>query len=247
MVPQLPAPPIVSTVLALSDDSPLAWLLQSLSGNPHASAAGSPEGILVGQDYQLFPKSLLQKICNWECSLHPPPRRTFKSTHLRRQGRLILSQTGFRPVIVSKHPSATLELLAYMLTIASQQYDGLNWRSYPIIESLQRCKGTEPGPDFTWTFTPAFLWAEPSQCLPAVFAIASPIWQQTVLRTHESSCITSGKGPFQHLRPGSGPQTSVLSIMQGAPAPLGVGVSTGTLATQPRHVPLQGHIDSGSP
>ena len=34
--------------------------------------------------------------------------------------------------LVSQHPSATLELLAYMITIvkASQQYDGLYWRAY---------------------------------------------------------------------------------------------------------------------
>ena len=39
-------------------------------------------------------------------------------------------RTGQR--LVSVHPSVTLELLAYMLTIirASQQYDGLCWRSY---------------------------------------------------------------------------------------------------------------------
>ena len=38
----------------------------------------------------------------------------------------------YMAALVSAHPSATLELLAYMLTIikASQQYDSLYWRSY---------------------------------------------------------------------------------------------------------------------
>ena len=38
----------------------------------------------------------------------------------------------YMEAIVSEHPSATLELLAYMLTIikATQQYDRLYWRSY---------------------------------------------------------------------------------------------------------------------
>ena len=42
--------------------------------------------------------------------------------------------TIFTAALVSAHPSATLELLAYSLTIikASQQYDGLLWRSYDV-------------------------------------------------------------------------------------------------------------------
>ena len=38
----------------------------------------------------------------------------------------------YMAALVSHHPSATLELLAYMVTIikASQQYDGLHWRAY---------------------------------------------------------------------------------------------------------------------
>ena len=38
----------------------------------------------------------------------------------------------YMEALVSEHPSATLELIAYGLTIikASQHYDGLHWRSY---------------------------------------------------------------------------------------------------------------------
>lgn len=59
--PQLPAPPSFSTALASSDDSPLAWLLQSLSSDSRASAAGSFERVLVGQGLSTIPRSLLQK------------------------------------------------------------------------------------------------------------------------------------------------------------------------------------------
>ena len=40
----------------------------------------------------------------------------------------------YTAALVSAHPSAILELLAYNLTIikASQQYDGLLWRSYDV-------------------------------------------------------------------------------------------------------------------
>ena len=50
----------------------------------------------------------------------------------------------YMAALVSEHPSATLELLAYMLTIikASQQYDSLYWHSY---DTNYRITAAAPG------------------------------------------------------------------------------------------------------
>lgn len=152
---QLTTPPSVSTVLASLDNSSLAWLLQSLSCDPRASAAGSSERVLVDQGLPAIPKI----IHNWEyvdLAMQFPTSITQHSTQvnsplvarcslflgcvvIRQKSRQINSIADwiqvfvvFMAAIVSKHPSITLELVAYTLTIlkASQQYDGLYWRSY---------------------------------------------------------------------------------------------------------------------
>lgn len=43
-----------------------------------------------------------------------------------------LAFVAYAAAIITQHPSASLELLAYMTTIlkASQQYEGLTWRAY---------------------------------------------------------------------------------------------------------------------
>ena len=52
--------------------------------------------------------------------------------------------------LVSAHPSAILELLAYNLTIikASQQYDGLLWRSYDVYPSAP---SSASSPEFSYS------------------------------------------------------------------------------------------------
>ena len=77
-------------------------------------------------------------------TISPPPRQrrrqdsrsspgwkssVIASDKLRTWTQAFLAYTA---ALVSEHPSATLELLAYGLTIikASQQYDGLYWRTY---------------------------------------------------------------------------------------------------------------------
>ena len=113
----------------------------------------------MGQGLPTIPKPLLQKIRNWEfmdlalllststtqdsSQVDSPPVARFSLfagcevvRHKRRQinsiADWIQAFVVYMAAIVSAHPPATLELLANMLTIinASQQYDGLYWRSY---------------------------------------------------------------------------------------------------------------------
>ena len=114
---------------------------------------------MIGPGLPTIPKPLLDKIWRWEyidiaelppassgaqdATLldSPPPRFTLfpGCEFIRPKRRQILTISdwvqGFTIYIAAlskRHPSATLELLAYQLTIikASQQYDGLFWRAY---------------------------------------------------------------------------------------------------------------------
>ena len=137
-------------------DSVMSWVLQSLL--PKA-ASGSSDRVLVGSGLPSIPRKLLAKIRNWEfvelSELLPASSPTEASTssgvpaarfslfpgceivsHKKKQIADIAGWTQafavYTAALVSEHPSATLEMLAYMVTIikASQQYDGLYWRAY---------------------------------------------------------------------------------------------------------------------
>lgn len=139
---------------APSLDPALAWLLQSMAAGTSRLPTAS-ERVLIGQGIPTIPKQLLHKIRNWEyidlaellpAASTPPtdvaPARfsLFPGCEVVRQKKRQITSIAdwvqafavYMAAIVSEHPSATLELLAYMLTIikASQQYDGLYWRSY---------------------------------------------------------------------------------------------------------------------
>ena len=67
----------------------------------------------------------------------------------------------YMAVLISEHPTATLELLVYMLTTikASQQYDGLLWRSYDTNYRIAAAV-TNLGPTWTLTCSPGSSQAE---------------------------------------------------------------------------------------
>lgn len=135
-----------------------AWLLQALAGRSITTPAQS-ERILISQGIPTIPKPLLQKIRRWEFielrELLPAGSTADASPAMggaaarvpilpgfelvrqrRRQITNIIEWTQaflvYMAALVSEDPSATLELIAYGLTIikASQHYDGLHWRSY---------------------------------------------------------------------------------------------------------------------
>ena len=138
-------------------DSVLTWVLQSLL--PRTSTAGSGERVLLGNGIPCLPKKLVSKIRAWEfvdlAELLPTANASESATssgipsarfslfpgcevvsHRRRRISNIVDWCQafviYMAALVSEHPSAALELIAYMLTIikASQQYDGLCWRAY---------------------------------------------------------------------------------------------------------------------
>ena len=150
---------LTGTPAAASSSDMLAWLVATLAGQPQTPSATMGERVFIGNGLPALPKKLLTKIRNWEyvelADLLPaphsagdpygngPPAARFPLfpgcevvRHKRRQITSISQWTQaltiYTAALVSVHPSATLELLAYMLTIirASQQYDGLCWRSY---------------------------------------------------------------------------------------------------------------------
>ena len=114
---------------------------------------------MIGPGLPTIPKPLLDKIWRWEyidiaellpassgaqdATLldSPPPRFTLfpgcefirpKRRQILTIGDWVQGFTIYTAALSKRHPSATLELLAYQLTIikASQQYDGLFWRAY---------------------------------------------------------------------------------------------------------------------
>ena len=151
----------MESVLASSTDNPVVvWIWQALTG-PLESLLVATGRVLVGQGIPTIPKTLLQNIHRWEyvdlANLLPassshdsasassplPSTRYYllflgcKLVHPRKHQITSIAEwvqafTVYTAAFVSKHPSATLEMLAYMLTIInpSQQYDGLHWRSY---------------------------------------------------------------------------------------------------------------------
>ena len=145
--------PSQATAAAAPSDSMLSWVLQTLAGQPQAATA-SGERVMVGDGLPAIPKRLLAKIRNWEyvdlTELLPAADVSVDAEnngplaarfplfpgcevvrHKKRQiqtiAQWIQAFTIYTAALVSAHPSATLELLAYSLTIikASQQYDGL--------------------------------------------------------------------------------------------------------------------------
>ena len=150
---------LTGTPAAASSSDMLAWLVATLAGQPQTPSGTMGERVFIGNGLPALPKKLLTKIRNWEyielADLLPaphsagdpygngPPAARFPLfpgcevvRHKRRQITSISQWTQaftiYTAALVSVHLSATLELLAYMLTIirASQQYDGLCWRSY---------------------------------------------------------------------------------------------------------------------
>ena len=107
-----------------------------MAGQPQA-AAGSSERVLIGNGLPTVPKKLLQKIRNWEyvelAELLPTANPSASSglpsarfqllpgldvvRHRKRQMHR-LDAGVYVAALVSHHPSATLELLAYMVTIS---------------------------------------------------------------------------------------------------------------------------------
>ena len=137
--------------------SQLAWLLPALSYA--ASNVQKPsDRILVAPGFPTLPKQLLDKIHRWEyvdlvdllpstsshdASIPEPSSPRFLLfpgcefvRHKKRQianiADWIQAFTVYVAAMSTKYPEATLDLLAYQLTIikASQQYDGLYWRAY---------------------------------------------------------------------------------------------------------------------
>ena len=130
--------------------------IKHLTG-PSQLPPAATDRVLVGQGIPTIPKALLQKIRKWEyvdltdllptssshdsasTSSHSPTTwfSLFPGCELVRPRKCQIATiadwvqafTVYTVALVSEHPSATLEMLAYMLTIikASQQYDGLHW------------------------------------------------------------------------------------------------------------------------
>ena len=112
-----------------------------MAGQPQA-AAGSSERVLIGNGLPTVPKKLLQKIRNWEYvelaellpTANPSASSGLPSARfqllpgldvVRQRKRQITNITDWTQAfavyvaaLVSHHPSATLELLAYMVTIS---------------------------------------------------------------------------------------------------------------------------------
>ena len=138
-------------------DSVLTWVLQSLL--PHTSTTGSGECVLLRNGLPCLPKKLVTKIRAWEfvdlAELLPTANASESATlsgipsthfslfpgcevvsHRKRRISNIVDWCQaidiYMAAVVSEHPSASLKLIVYMLTIikASQQYDGLCWRAY---------------------------------------------------------------------------------------------------------------------
>ena len=146
---------VLSSSAGPSFQNALAWIIQSAS----SSTAANSSRFLIGPGLPTLPKALLEKIQRWEyvdmtellptssaddstlpangtparfslfpgCEIIRPKKRQIHSIAQWVQGFAV-----YMAAIVVRHPSAVLELLAYMLTIikASQQYDGMYWRAY---------------------------------------------------------------------------------------------------------------------
>ena len=151
----LPSSSLIDSIASSpsAGDSVMSWVLRSLL--PKA-ASGSSDRVLVGSGLPSIPKKLLAKIRNWEfVELLPTSSPTEATTssgvpaarfslfpgceivsHKKKQisdiADWMQAFAVYTAALVSEHPSATLEMLAYMVTIikASQQYDGLYWRAY---------------------------------------------------------------------------------------------------------------------
>ena len=190
----------------------LSWVLQSLAGNPH-TVAGSGEWVLIGKGLLTIPKRLLEKICNWEfvdltellptasthgslssAGLHVALFSLFPGCEVVHHKRQISSIADwvqafavYMVATVSKHPTATLELLAYMLTTikASQQHDGLYWRSYDTnnYRIIAAASGNKTWLHLDMDLYTSFLWEEQNCSFHALFAKAPPTWLQTAPKT----------------------------------------------------------------
>lgn len=154
--------------------------------------------------------------------------------------------------IISEHPSAILELLAYMLTIikASQQYDGLYWQSYDTYAASGNRALSRLNTDLYTRFLTSR--AKPVSTCSSVSHLAANC-QNT------RKFAPCKKKALQLWLPsiGSGSLMCAQSTMQGALMLLETDASTCTSttaatvpeATQQRHS-LQDHIDTkkgGSP
>ena len=76
----------------------------------------------------------------------------------------------------TKYPEATLDLLAYQLTIkASQQYDGLYWCAYDIHYHVNaEASGNRKWAKLDTDFTTGFSQVEPECCRFAASVTAAP-------------------------------------------------------------------------
>ena len=150
--------PPVGACASTASDSVASWLLHALASQSQGPGASS-EKVLIGNGLPCIPKKLVTKIRNWEfvdlaellpstnpletAAFHGPPSGRFallpgldvvrqRRKQILTIGDWILAFAAYTATLVSQHPAATLEMLAYMMTIirASQQYDGLHWRAY---------------------------------------------------------------------------------------------------------------------
>ena len=217
--------------LPASKDNALSWVLQSLL--PPASA-GLGERVLIGNGLPCIPKKLLDKIQNWEfvdlSELLPSTNATEASAtgsptarfslfpgyevvrHRRRQISNITDWCQafavYMAALVSQHPSATLDLIAYMLTIvkASQQYDGLYWRAYDTNYRLtaaasgNRCWSRLDTDLFTRFFTGR-----------ARLISACTVCDSVAHRTEECPEVPSGSSGTNHV---VGPKTTETFAMK---------------------------------
>ena len=139
----------------IASSSALALMLNAASGNlPQDALAG--DRVFITHGLPTVPKSLLEKIQRWEfidlvdllpaqsahddlmnpmarftlfpgCEFIRPKRRQIQSIM-----EWVKAFTVYMAVLLQKHPSQLMEMLAYQLTVikAAQQYDGLQWRAY---------------------------------------------------------------------------------------------------------------------